>query len=265
MSGFSTLNANYNRIPGTDYTVAGTKDGGTVFVGKDGKEISQEQFLQKVATKEISLSAGSLTVLESWLGPDAMDSLRSSSGYQASPAQLLSKMGVSDALMGDIYTLLALVESTLKEQKKAMGEVQHLEQSLQLEFMKQGANEEMAAARVRAVMGFVSAAVTVASGAASGFGALKGMGMSDGAELFAKKWEGISTGISGAGKALDSAGGLAAAGHEQNSEEKDIGAKKMEQMSSESRDGLDQIREMHAKVMELLQTMNEVSKGAPRA
>jgi hypothetical protein len=254
-----------NSIPGTDYEVRGTKDGTTVFVGKDGKEISQEQFLQKVATKEISLTSNSLTFLTSWVGPDALDSLRSNSGYQATPAQLLSKLGVSDDLMGDLYTFMAVIEKLLKDQKREMTNVSHLEQSLQLEFMKQGAAEDMAAARVRAVMGFISAAVTIASGAASGFGALKGMGMSEGAELFSKKWDGISTGLSGIAKAVDTSGSIGAAGHEQTSKERDINAKKMEQMQGETRDGLDALREMLAKVRELLQTMNDVSKGAPRA
>ena len=85
MSGIN-IPSSQNRIPGTDYEVRGQKDGTPVFVGKDGKEISQDQFLQKVASKEISLTSGSLTVLSSWLGPDTMDSLRSSSGAVASPS-----------------------------------------------------------------------------------------------------------------------------------------------------------------------------------
>ncbi len=263
MSGIN-FNTGNNRIPGTDYEVRGSKDGGAVFVGKDGKEISQQEFLGKVESKEISLTSGSLTVLSSWLGPDAMNSLRSSSGYEASPAQLLSKMGVSDSQMGDLYTLMAMIEQTMKEQKKSMQDVQHLEQSLQIEFMKQGAQEEMAGAWAKAMAGFAAAALTVASGAASGFGAVKGLGMSEGAELFSKKFDGISTGLSGIGRAMDSGGGLVGAHFDQNAKERDIQSKKMEQMQGESRDGLDQIREMHNKVIELLQNMNEVSKGAPK-
>jgi hypothetical protein len=324
MSGIGGLNP--NRIPGTDYEIHGTKDGGTVFT-KDGKEISQDEFLSKVDKKEISLSQNSLRFLDSWLGPDSMQSLRTSTGFPSSPGELSGKLGTSDQFLGDLYSLMEILEKTVQDQKKQMNDVKQTEQQSNLQAMTDSAQKEWEAAQTRAVWGFVSAGVTIGAGVVSVVGsslqlAKSGEGMKlgnesskllkegtklseEGAKLTEKGSElgekgldmvkkgtdltnkgaklvedsdrlskvsdrllgqqdrisrvfsGVTSTMEGGSKALDTAGGVHSSSIERESKMKDIEAKKEDQKVEETKNNIDTLRDMHNKVKELLQAIQD--------
>lgn len=326
MSGINPGGVNPNRIPGTDYDIRGTKDGGTVFV-KDGKEISQDEFLSKVDKKEISLSQNSLRFLDSWLGPEPMQSLRTSTGFPTSPGELSGKLGTSDQFMGDLYGLMEILEKTIQDQKKQMNDVKQSEQDSNIKALTDSAEKTMEAARAQAIFGFISAGVTIGAGVVSVVGSsiqLKNSGeglkvgsegtklmkegtklteegaklteqgtklgqdgtkileeglqkTKEGAKIFSEGSEklrmseqllkqpemvsrvfgGTTSVMEGTSRGLDTTGRLVSAGSEREGKLKDIEAKKEDQKVEQTKNNLDTLRDMHNKVKELLQAIQE--------
>jgi hypothetical protein len=308
-----TTGVNPNRIPGTEYEIHGNMQGGAVFT-KDGKEISKDEFLQKVASKEISLTQNSLTFLDSWLGPDTMKSLKVSSGFPSPPGELSGKLGTSDQFLGDLYKLMEILEKTAQDQKKQMNDVKHVEQDSNIQMMQESAKKEMDAAVARAVFGFISAGITIGAGVVSVVGSslsLKESGeglklgsqgnklteegvrlteqggkmteesqklIKEGAELAGKSSDmlkhaeslgkvfgSVTQTMEGVTKGVDSSGGIVSSGHEQKSKQLDIQAKKVDQTVEETKNNIDTLREMHAKVKELLQAIQQAEDESSKS
>jgi hypothetical protein len=226
------------QIPGTNYQISGN-----TILSLEGKEVSPQQFLEKVQNKEISLTKDSLQVLEG-LGPDMMKSLQSLSGFPSSPGTVLHKLEDTDI---DINSLMKLMHEVGKTQRESVSKVRDGQFDSQIEATKQSIEEDKKAAVARLVSGVFSGVGSMLAGGAGIGGGLVGtdQGMTVG--------KGIGDVIEGVMKIVSSSIDKAGSDNETRSKEWDIKAKQFEQQTGESRDLLDVIRETNSKVKEILQ------------
>jgi hypothetical protein len=174
---------------------------------------------------------------------------------------------------------MEILEKTAQDQKKQMNDVKHTEQESNIDMMTKSANEELAAARARMIFGFISAGVSIGAGVVSIGGAFGQLGkfnegmtkFKEGTEesmklgkVIMKESEQIGNVFSsmtrvseGVTKGLDTTGGIIGSNHEHNSKMLDIQGKKEDQKVEETKNNIDTIRDMHNKVKELLQAIQE--------
>jgi|KBSSwiStaDraftv2_1062776.scaffolds.fasta_scaffold33295_5 hypothetical protein len=245
-------------IPGTNYQISGNS-----IQSRDGKEISQQQFLEKVQSKEISLTENSLQVLQSHVGPDMLQSLRSVSGFPSSPGSVSEKLTQTEGSMNDIYALMKLMSQVSQEQRKTMTEVRHAQTDMQVDAMQKSAQEQLNAANARLVAGIAGGILTMGSGVVGMAGA--GGMLNDNLKVSMKLGESWGQLIDGMNKIIGAGIERGSQEHEYNSKKQDIEAKKYEDMSGESRDHLDTIRETHAKVKEILQALQNSENETQRS
>lgn len=235
-------------IPGTSYQVR--NDGGSsVFLDKDGNTLTNQQFLDKVAKKEISLTENSLQILEPHIGRDTMESLRGTTGYSTPPGQISNKLDQTTQVVGDLYSLMELMARMTQEQRKGMQEVKHSEFETQMTNLEQAAEKQLEA-------GLMKAGLEVFSGICSIAGAFMGPteGMSKGEKLVAKQNMQVMEGFTGIIKGI--VGGEISE-IEKQGKDKELMAKRFEQMTSESKDLIDNLRQTEQKVMETLQSIQQ--------
>lgn len=259
-------------IPGTRYQV---HDGN--IIGPDGGTITQQEFLQKVESKEISLTSDSLRFLGSQFGPDLEKSLTRASGLTVPTSVLSSRMARTENTMGDIFSLMELLAKVTLDQKKQAYDMKARESDMQITAMNKSADEALAAARVRMIAGVISGAANIASGAMGGIGAMKVMNgppkLPDGTQLAGdalKTWNEATSGLWGAASKMTE--GLAqinqvsmelgAGGHDWNSKMSDSNARMLENMAGETRDMAETLREMNAKVREVIRDMQAAGDQA---
>jgi hypothetical protein len=249
MSGIS------NQIPGTNYSIRGDQ-----FIDKDGTTLTKDEFVDKVSKKEITLTGDSLTFLDSRLGPDTMSSLRTGTGFSTSPQELNGKLENSstEQLTSDLFSLMQVLARVTQEQKKVMTDVKHNESDMQISLMEKSAQRELEAGNWKVAIGIMQGIFTICSGAAGIKGGLGGT-------------EATMSMGAGAGKVFEGIGGLLAAGgqfivNDLEKQGKDLNtqSKKMEEMQGETKDQLDGLREMHAKVKELLQSIQQAESQTAR-
>jgi len=244
-------------ITGSDYRLRTGTDGTNTFVSPDGTTLTQDQFVKKVEKKEISLTENSLQFLDSRLGPDTMQSLRAAAGYAKSPSEVLTNLnGVSDTMMGDLFSLLEQLAKITQENKKQMQDVRQSENESQLRSMEDSAKKELESAQNRMIYGWISAGLTIGSGVAN-LGGSVGSLWAKNPETLMKGVDGIGKALEGTAKGLDGSGGVKSSELEHESKLKDIDAKKTEQMSEETRNTMDTLREMLSKVKETLQAIEQ--------
>jgi hypothetical protein len=238
MSGIST------NIPGTNYQLRGDQ-----FIGQDGTTLTREQFVDKVSKKEITLTGESLKFLDKQLGPDTMNSLRTGAGFPSSPQALNGKLDnqTTKQISTDLYALLAFLERVNKDNEKTTKDGKHIASESRFELMAQSAKKELEAGNWKAAMGIVQGLFTMAAGGA------------------------LSQGNKAGGKMLDGLSSLVAAGfqfgiNDVEKQGKDLGlqSQKSEVMAEESNDLLKAIRDMHDKVKELLQAIQQAESQTAR-
>jgi hypothetical protein len=236
-------------IPGTGYVLSGK----TIF-SPEGKEVSPEQFLDKVKNKEISLTENSLTVLEGNVGFETMQSLRSLSGPPSSPGSILNKLPSDDVVMGDLCSLMKLIAQMSNDQRKSVSEVRHSQTGLQLDAMKQSIDELQKAATARLVAGIAGGVFTMGSGTITGLGSLGKFG-GETVDAMLARGNSLSQILGGIGQIVGAGIERVSSEHDQNSKDWDIKAKKFEDQSGDSRDLENVIRETNQQAREILQQM----------
>ena len=268
-------------IPDTNYQVRDN-----TILAPDGQTISKEDFLKKVESKEISLTENSLKMLGSTLGPDLEKSLRVSSGLPSSPSELSGKLGRTEQDMMDIYALLGEIAKMSNEQRKSMSEVRHSQSEMQIDSMKQSAQKELDSAMVRMVSGIVGGCFSIGAGVVSGFGAIRSLdGLSKSLdrsgvqnivgkdafkalpsevrdqtvlvtrEMSMQIGDSQSKILEGAGRIVTSGLEYGSAKLEKDSKDLDIQGRKMDEMGNQTRDLVDSIKEMNAKVRDVMQAI----------
>jgi hypothetical protein len=231
-------------IPGTDYQLRGNS-----FVGSDGTELNAQQFLDKVKDKEISLTADSLQMLATHLGPDLMQSLRSSSTQGSAPQQVSERLNDTDKTMGDVFNLLVLMAKFSQDQRKTATDIRQSQSNMQIDAMQKSADQFMAAAWVRFGTGMASAAATAVQAGISL--SHTGAGLSNKlAKVEQARGEGMKTLVEVINKAVGTTGELVASGIDKGSKDSDIQAQRMAQQLKQTEELLDNIRETEAKVKE---------------
>ena len=241
-------------IPGTNYQVSGNQ-----ILAPDGQAISKDQFIAKVQSKEISLTENSLRFLDSQLGPDMTQSLFRAAGMQVPVDQLIPKlMTSSDSLTGDLYSLMEAIAKLTQEQRKAAREVRHAEFGLQISELNKAADEALEAAKWRLAAGVVSGALTI------GAGALSAQGGIEGTDAAMAQYGGYSKVVEGFSKIAESGIGYGGAVKDRDAETARTNAKKFEEMTSETKDLQNAIREMESKVREILQAIQAAESDAAK-
>jgi len=231
-------------IPGTNYQISGND-----FIAPGGETITQEQFVEKVKNKEISLTDDSLKFLEDHLTESLALSLKAGGGFQVPPGEISMKLSESEKVMGDIYSLMALITQLNQDQKKQMQEMKRGEFDSQIKSMENSAKEEKIAGNEKMWQGIISGAFTIASSVGGA------IGLGKGGQVVSDI---VSKGIEGAGKVTTSSiFEPRVSDHEDKAKFEDINTKKFEEMQGQSRDTLDGIRQMQDKVKEILQSIQQ--------
>ncbi len=261
-------------IPGTRYQV----QGGSI-IAPDGKPITQQDFLQKVESKEVSLTADSLRVLGQQFGPDLEKSLSKASGMTVSPKELSNHMSSTEAIVGDIYSLMELLAKVSMDQKKQANEMKQHETDMQIAQLNKAADDALAAARVRMIAGVISGVANIASGALGAVGAGKSLNALskpptiNGTQLTGDALKTFTDATmqshSSFGKIFEataqithSAMELGAAGHDKDAKTAEANARMLESMASASRDLAESLRDMNAKVREVVRDMHAATNQA---
>jgi hypothetical protein len=231
-------------IPGTNYQISGNN-----FVAPGGETLTQDQFVDKVKNKEISLTEGSLKFLESHGSESLVSSLKSVSGFQVPPGEISMRLTQTEGVMGDLYSLMALITQLSNDQRKQMQDVKGKEFDSQIKSMENSAKEEKIAGQERMWQGIITGAITVAASVGGGVGL--GMGGQVVSEI-------VSKGIEGAGKITTaSIFEPRVSEHEDQAKMEDINAKKLEEMKAKTQDTLEGVRQMQEKVKEILQSIQQ--------
>ena len=234
-------------IPGTNYQISGNN-----FVGPGGETITQDQFVDKVKSKEISLTEGSLKFLENRVGEDMMSSLKSVSGFQSSPGEISNKLSETEVKF-DLYSLMQLITQLSNDQRKQMNDVRGKESDAQIKSMENSAKEEKIAGNERMWQGIISGAVSIAGSIGGAVGV--GVGGAKWGEVFSGI---VQKGIEGAGKVgTSSVFEPRVSEHEDKAKMEDINSKKFEEMKGKTQETLDGIRQMQDKVKEILQAIQQ--------
>lgn len=246
----------------------------TNFIAPDGKALTQQQFVDKVKSKEISLTGDSLQFLDKHLGPDTMQSLRQST----SPTTLQNvnaRLQSTEANMGEIYDLMKVIAQFSQTQRQSASAIRQAHYDSQISAMKKSADDLMAAAWARLAGGILSGAATITSGAVQIGGAKLGSDMKDAdgkldplkklefkADM--SKLEGTAKSIDGTAKLLGTGGEFAANAFERNSKDGDMAAKKAEQAAQKINELLETIREMSSRAMETFQATVQTNRELPK-
>jgi hypothetical protein len=150
-----------------------------------------------------------------------------------------------------------------QEQRKTMTEVRHAQTDMQVDAMQKSAQEQLNSANARLVAGITGGILTMGSGVVGIVGSTGAMGST--LESSMEMSKGVSSLIEGLNKIIGAGIERGSQEHEYNSKKQDIEAKKYEDMSGESRDHLDTIRETHAKVKEILQALQNSENETQRS
>jgi hypothetical protein len=248
-------------IPGSNYQISGSN-----FIAPDGNQLTQQQFLDRVNSREISLTENSLQFLSNHLGPDMMQSLRQS--MPSSPQTVSARLEATEANMGEIYDLMKVLAQFAQDQRKSASELRTAQYGSQIDAMQKSADEAMGAARARLAAGIIGGALTIGSGAISCFsavGSFEGLTKTDmNLKQNLSFGEGLSKGVDGVNKITTSFIELGAAGHEKNAKERDIDARKAEQAAQQTTELLDAIRELNSKAKEVLSGLVQANREMPR-
>jgi hypothetical protein len=177
-------------IPGTNYQVRNNQ----IYDGS-GAQISQSDFLKKVESKEISLTADSLKMLSEQFGPDLTKSLINATGITPLTTEAANRVYYAvDHARADIGSAIEALFKLMQEQKAQGKERQQGDLKLVTETMKEQADKELEAAKTRMWAGIASGAMSAAAGVA-GFA-----GGAVGTQASMQMGEGVSKFIDGGGK-----------------------------------------------------------------
>ena len=230
-------------IPGTNYQISGNN-----FIGPGGETITQDQFVEKVKSKEINLTEGSLKFLETNGSESLLSSLKSVSGFQVPPGEISNKLSETEVKF-DLYSLMQLITQLTNDQRKQMQDMKGKESDAQLTSMENSAKEEKIAGNERMWQGIISGAITIAA-SVGGFA-----GLGKGGEAMAGI---MQKGIEGLGNVVTSSiFEPRVSEHEDKAKMEDINSKKFEEMKGKTQDTLDGIRQMQDKVKEILQAIQQ--------
>jgi methyl-accepting chemotaxis protein len=244
------------------------------FIAPDGKALTQQHFVDKVKSKEISLTADSLQFLDKHLGSDTMQSLRQST----SPSTLQNvsaRLQSTEANMGEIYDLMKVIAQFSQTQRQSASAIRQAHYDSQISGMKKSADDLMAAAWSRLAGGILSGAATITSGAVQ-IGSVKlgtDLKGADGKvdpvkkmefQVDMSKVEGKAKAIDGTAKLLSTGGEFAANAFERNSKDGDMSAKKAEQAAQKINELLETIREMSSRAMETFQATVQSNREMPK-
>ena len=157
-------------IPGTNYQISGGN-----FIDPQGQQISAQDFLKKVQTKEVSLTEDSLRILQdNDVGPDMLKSLRTGAGLTTPLSEVVSKLEkTEDAL--DVTALFATIIKSSQTSSKAMFQIGNMQSQSQFEKLKSSIEADKSAAGWRLFAGIASGVFSIASGAVSIAGATRSL------------------------------------------------------------------------------------------
>jgi hypothetical protein len=255
-------------IPGSGYQIRDNH-----FIAPDGNALTQQQFVDKVKNKEVSLTGDSLRFLENHLGPDTMQSLRQTT--PSTPQNVNARLQSTDANMGEIYDLMRVIAQFAQTQRQSASEIRQAHYGQQIDAMKKSADDMMKAAVANMIGGVLSGVATIASGVVS-IGSVKGGadlkgedGKIDPLKEMALKVEMVKG--EGTGKIIEGSGKIQAAGlqflaanFERDSKDGDISGKKAEQAAQKINELIEVARDLSSKAMETLQAVVQTTKDAPR-
>jgi hypothetical protein len=287
-------------IPGTSYQISGSQ-----ILSPDGREVSSEEFLQRVKAGEVSLSANSLQVISSHLGPDLTKSLELAAPPPAPAGEVLGRLTASGYGSGggdgggsgegeglDLGMLMRTLLQTgwkLREGEQAVRNSQFDQQTAEME---KAAEEAQKAASARLVAGVVSGAVSIASGAMTLGGAFKAARslnaekeaikadrtltpeqVSEQLKEATKKATSSMELMGAAASIVDGSGKItaahyehsAAAEHDKQSKDHDINAKKSEQQVRQLEDVERDLKEMTGKVLDTLRAVAQAEDDTNRS
>jgi hypothetical protein len=204
-------------IPGTSYQITGSQ-----IQTADGQPVSQEEFVQKVKGGEVSLSANSLQVIESHLGPDLSASLTAASQAPGAAGRVLTKLGAGeDEGVGgkggeksfDITSLMLLMAKSAETMRQTQSKIRDAQFQQQLGELNKQKDDAFDGAYWKMVAGCVAGAVSIASAGAQAAGVAKAAGQASkaveasekaaaalgaGDEALSKSFEATSKGFSNA-------------------------------------------------------------------
>jgi hypothetical protein len=242
-------------IPGSNYQLRGND-----FVSPEGTTLNQQQFIDKVKTGGVSLTEGSLKFLEGRFGPEMTNSLRSVSGFQVPPGQIVGKLENIDNAMGDLSLLMEALAKMSQEQRKSMMETKHSEFDTQIQLQQNSIDKQSEANKDKMWMGILQGGMTIAAGVLSGIGSIKGT------EVSLNTWGSLSKGVeglSGGGSSIWQQAMINT--KEDESKNLELQSRKMESMTSETKDVIDNLREVHSKVKETLQAIESARSQTARS
>jgi hypothetical protein len=244
-------------IPDTGYRVSGSQ-----IIDPAGQPISREDFLAKVASKEISLTANSLQMLGETFGPEMTRSL---AGLAAPPpaeavGNILGSGSTDDQAALNISDLMVLIAKTTQEQRKEMREVRDAEFDTQISKMAEQAKQDLHAARWEA-------AGMIVSGGLNMVGGYKGMqgARFEAGSAGAVRAKNVAETWGAGGKGLEGIGKWFAANDRDDASIAQRQAKAAEKSMADSKDVMDTLRETMAKVRETLQAIQNSDAEANRS
>jgi hypothetical protein len=157
-------------IPGTNYQVSGGN-----FIDPQGQQISAQDFLKKVQSKEISLTEDSLRILQdNAVGPDMLQSLRTGAGLATPLAQVMHRLDNPEGEL-NVTMMFATIIQTAQTSSKAMFQLGNSHSELGFEKMKAAIEKDKSAAGWKLAAGIASGVFSIASGAVSIAGATRSL------------------------------------------------------------------------------------------
>lgn len=271
-------------IPGTSYRVA---DQG--IVNSEGAPISNESFAEKVKSGEINLGKDALKFLTDELGANQVKELGLSEEKKVPTGELLGKVSSSGSPLADIEALFVLMHKMTMEQRKSTRTMRQADFALQIGKLNDAAAQIMKAAGLRLAAGIATGVVSIAGGALQVRGGMKALKVqSDAAKINAGpkpltqadtatvnaapgRAHNIGIMAQGQGQMATGLGGIVASGLEYGASAQDkkkledeAGAKTFEQHVADDKEMMDTLREMAAKVREILASMENAEAEIAR-
>lgn len=271
-------------IPGTSYQVA---DQG--IVGPDGAPISNESFAEKVKAGEINLGKDALRFLTDELGANQVRELGLSDEQKVPTSELRQKVAGSGSPLADIEQLFVLMHKMTMEQRESSRTMRQAEFELQIGKLNDAAKEIMKAAGWRLAAGIASGTMSIVGGAMQVGGGMKALKVQgDAAKINAgpkplskadnmavdmapARAQSINNVAMGRGQIATGLGGMTASGfefgastHDKAKLEADAASKTFEQHVADDKEMMDVLREMAAKVREILASMENAEAEIAR-
>jgi len=156
-------------IPGTNYQISGSN-----FVDPKGQEITPQDFLKKVESKEISLTEDSLRFLQNNVGPDMLKSLRTGAGLSAPVAQVVANL--KDTELNFDATMMSVTIAKLAQKlDESMSKICNSKSELSFEKTREAIEKDKSGAGWKLAAGIASGVFSIASGAVSIAGATRSL------------------------------------------------------------------------------------------